>query len=125
MGASTHIAVLAGGFSGEADVSRRSAAMVMAHMVLHLRHLRHLRQLDEAAAEARGRRLDQARHELPRRDRAPHGRGQRGQQRQQKPGKSDSQERAEKKRCTAQLNGLYGWSSVRCLPCVRLTGLMR
>ena len=32
MGASTHIAVLAGGFSGEADVSRRSAAMVMAHM---------------------------------------------------------------------------------------------
>lgn len=34
MGASSplHIAVLAGGFSGEADVSRRSAAMVMAHM---------------------------------------------------------------------------------------------
>ena len=32
MGASTHIAVLAGGYSGEADVSRRSAAMVMAHM---------------------------------------------------------------------------------------------
>ena len=34
MGASSplHIAVLAGGFSGEAGVSRRSAAMVMAHM---------------------------------------------------------------------------------------------
>ena len=32
MGASKHIAVLAGGYSGEADVSRRSAAMVMAHM---------------------------------------------------------------------------------------------
>jgi D-alanine-D-alanine ligase len=34
MGASSplRIAVLAGGFSGEADVSRRSAAMVMAHM---------------------------------------------------------------------------------------------
>ena len=32
MGASTHIAVLAGGYSGEAEVSRRSAAMVMAHM---------------------------------------------------------------------------------------------
>ncbi|MGB1385171.1 MAG: D-alanine--D-alanine ligase family protein [Flavobacteriales bacterium] len=34
MGASSplHIAVLAGGFSGEADVSRRSAAMVMAHI---------------------------------------------------------------------------------------------
>ena len=27
-----NIAVLAGGYSGEADVSRRSAAMVMAHM---------------------------------------------------------------------------------------------
>ena len=27
-----HIAVLAGGYSGEADVSRRSAAMVMEHV---------------------------------------------------------------------------------------------
>ena len=33
------VAVLAGGYSGEAEISRKSAAMVLAHMDLSLIHI--------------------------------------------------------------------------------------